>query len=113
MPLDSGTIYCLFVHLLKERNSGARDLLSPDRGRRSMGTDVPAVDGAGNLCSASILIATGMVRRSPSTRRGNVGGMSVEEGYVDQLGRAVTKHTVYDRQGRVVHGPHFRPGGFR
>jgi hypothetical protein len=25
----------------------------------------------------------------------------------------VTKHTVYDSDGHIIHGPHFRPGGFK
>jgi hypothetical protein len=72
-----------------------------------------AVDGAGVPCHEENLTATGAVRRSPSTRKGNTGGVSVQELFMDGLGRAVTKHTVYDFRGRVVHGPHFRPGGFR
>lgn len=72
-----------------------------------------AVDGAGKPCPEHMLTATGVSRRTPSTRKGNIGGVSVQEGYIDQLGRAVTKHTVYDGRGRVIHGPHFRPGGFR
>jgi hypothetical protein len=73
----------------------------------------PAVDGAGMPCEASALTATGEMLQTPSTRKGNAGGMSVQEGYTDRLGRSVTRHTVYDARGRVIHGPHFRPGGFR
>ena len=45
--------------------------------------------------------------------QGNGGGISVQEGYLDHVGRAVTKHTVYDSDGHIIHGPHFRPGGFK
>ena len=71
------------------------------------------IDGGGNQCRDEDLIATGEVLHTPSTRKGNQGGQSVQEGFVDREGRAVTRHTVYDALGRVVHGPHFRPGGFR
>ena len=72
-----------------------------------------AVDGTGTPCSPYDLVATGDTRRSRSTRKGNRDGWSVEEGYLDECGRAVTKHTVYDCNGRIIHGPHFRPGGFK
>jgi hypothetical protein len=72
-----------------------------------------AVDGNGTPCSPHDLVATGETRRSRSTRKGNRDGWSVEEGYTDECGRAVTKHTVYDCNGRIIHGPHFRPGGFK
>ena len=72
-----------------------------------------AVDGNGTPCSPHDLVATGETRRSQSTRKGNRDGWSVEEGYLDECGRAVTKHTVYDCNGRIIHGPHFRPGGFK
>ena len=71
------------------------------------------IDGGGNPCRGEDLIATGEVLRTPSTRKGNRGGQSVQEGFVDRAGRAVTRHTIYDVFGRIVHGPHFRPGGFR
>jgi hypothetical protein len=71
------------------------------------------VDGAGNQCQASDLMPTGKVRESLSTRKGNEGGISVQEEFVDLFGRAVTRHTVYNRKGVVIHGPHFRPGGFK
>ena len=32
---------------------------------------------------------------------------------IDSQGRPVTKHTVYGPKGNVVHGPHYRPGGFK
>ena len=72
-----------------------------------------AVDGSGEPCDERDLIATGDVQKAPSTRRGNVGGMSVQELYRDSAGRDVIRHIVYDSEGRVVHGPHFRPGGFK
>jgi hypothetical protein len=72
-----------------------------------------AVDGTGTPCSPYDLVATGETRCSRSTRKGNRDSWSVEEGYLDECGRAVTKHTVYDCNGRVIHGPHFRPGGFK
>jgi hypothetical protein len=73
---------------------------------------VMCVDGAGKSCREDDLVATGETRRTRSTRKGNAGGVSVQEGFLDREGRAVTRHTVYDRDGRIVHGPHFRPGGF-
>jgi len=72
-----------------------------------------AVDGEGQLCDVSAIRPTGDIRRAPSTKKGNAGGVSVQEGYLDRVGRAVTRHTVYDSEGRIIHGPHFRPGGFK
>ena len=71
------------------------------------------VDGAGYPCDEKTLTPTGEIQRSPSTRKGNDGGTSIQELFLDQSGRAVTRHTVYDKQGRIIHGPHFRPGGFK
>lgn len=71
------------------------------------------VDGEGNACSEHDLEPTGLFRKSPSTRKGNEGGMSLQEGFLDRHKRAVTRHTVYDALGRIIHGPHFRPGGFK
>jgi hypothetical protein len=71
-----------------------------------------AVDGLGRRCLASDLTATGERLAVLSSRKGNAGGQSVQEGFVDREGRPVTRHTVYDSDGRVVHGPHFRPGRF-
>jgi hypothetical protein len=72
-----------------------------------------AVDGEGLPCESGSLQPTGDIRRTASTKKGNVGGISVQEGYLDRAGRAVTKHTVYDSAGHIIHGPHFRPGGFK
>lgn len=72
-----------------------------------------AVDGAGRPCKLAAIQPTGDIRRTVSTRKGNLGGESVQEAYRDSAGRAVTKHTVYDAKGRIIHGPHFRPGGFK
>jgi hypothetical protein len=72
-----------------------------------------AVDGEGRPCESGALRPTGEIRQAASTKKGNVGGISVQEGYLDCNGRAVTKHTVYDSGGHIVHGPHFRPGGFK
>jgi hypothetical protein len=72
-----------------------------------------AVDGEGFPCESHTLQPTGDVRQAASTKRGNAGGISVQEGYLDHAGRAVTKHTVYDSAGHIIHGPHFRPGGFK
>ena len=72
-----------------------------------------AVDGEGHGCESSALRPTGEIRRTASSKKGNVGGISVQEGYLDHVGRAVTKHTVYDSDGHIIHGPHFRPGGFK
>ena len=47
-----------------------------------------------------------------SSRKGNTGGLSVQEGFVDRDGRPVTRHTEYDSLGTIMHGPHFRPGRF-
>ena len=71
-----------------------------------------AVNGLGEACPAQDLRPTGKTLEVASTRKGNVGGVSLQEGFVDRAGRAVTRHTVYDANGRIVHGPHFRPGGF-
>lgn len=71
-----------------------------------------AVDGLGRRCLASDLSATGERLVVPSSRKGNAGGLSVQEGFVDRDGRPVTLHTVYDFRGVVIHGPHFRPGRF-
>jgi hypothetical protein len=78
-----------------------------------MARTLTAVDGAGLPCPETDLTATGSTLSTRSTRKGNSRGTSVQESYVDRYGRAVTKHTVYDRDGRIIHGPHFRPGGFR
>jgi hypothetical protein len=72
-----------------------------------------AVDGEGQLCDVSAIRPTGDIRRAPSTKKGNAGGVSVQEAYLDRAGRAVTRHTVYDSLGRIIHGPHFRAGGFK
>jgi hypothetical protein len=56
---------------------------------------------------ASDLSATGERLVVPSSRKGNTGGLSVQEGFVDREGRPVTRHTVYDSFGTIVHGPHF------
>ena len=72
-----------------------------------------AVDGEGLPCEPNTLQPTGDVRQAASTKKGNAGGISVQEGYIDHVGRAVTKHTVYDSDGHIIHGPHFRPGGFK
>ncbi len=72
-----------------------------------------AVDGEGLPCESSCLQPTGDIRRTASSKKGNAGGISVQEGYLDNAGRAVTKHTVYDSEGHIIHGPHFRPGGFK
>ena len=71
------------------------------------------LDANGNPCEEKDLSPTGKVRRSRSTRKGNSGGVSVQEEFTDRTGRAVTKHTVYDSNGRIIHCPHFRPGGFK
>ena len=72
-----------------------------------------AVDGEGRPCESGALRSTGEIRQAASTKKGNDGGISVQEGYLDCDGRAVTRHTVYDSLGRIIHGPHFRPGGFK
>jgi RHS repeat-associated protein len=77
----------------------------------SEGTANDAVDGEGKGCPAGELTPTGEVVAQPSTRKGNKGGMNVQEGYVDSQGRPVTRQTVYGPTGKVVHGPHYRPGG--
>jgi hypothetical protein len=71
-----------------------------------------AVDGLGRRCLASDLVATGDRFVAASTRKGNAGGQSVQEGFIDRDGRPVTRHTVYDSSSRIIHGPHFRPGRF-
>jgi len=71
------------------------------------------IDGAGYPCDEQTLTPTGEIQRSPSTRKGNDGGISIQELFLDRSGRAVTRHTVYDNQGCIIHGPHFRPGGFK
>jgi hypothetical protein len=77
------------------------------------GSSNDAVDGEGCPCHAAELQPTGEIRRAASTKRGNAGGISLQEGYLDSAGRAVTRHTVYDASGQIIHGPHFRPGGFK
>ncbi len=72
-----------------------------------------AVYGAGEACPAGELAPTGEIKEEPSTQKGNKGGKSIQEGYVDSQGRPVTKHTVVDKNGKVVHGPHYRPGPFK
>ncbi|MFZ1082846.1 MAG: RHS repeat-associated core domain-containing protein [Candidatus Kryptoniota bacterium] len=72
-----------------------------------------AVNGAGEPCPESELTPTGQTQSEPSTKKGNKGGTSIQEGYVDEEGRAVTKHTVVDENGKIIHGPHYRPGPFK
>jgi len=72
-----------------------------------------AVDGGGQSCPASDLEPTGAKNSQPSTKRGNKGGTSVQEGFVDKQGRPVTRHTIYGPGGNVVEPPHYRPGGFK
>ena len=72
-----------------------------------------AVDGGGKACPAGNLTPTGQTDTKPSTKKGNKGGASVQEGYVDSQGRPVTKHSIYGPKGNVVSPPHFRPGGFK
>lgn len=71
-----------------------------------------AVNGLVEACPPEDLRPTGKTLKVPSTRKGNAGGVSLQEGFVDGAGRAVTRHTVSDADGQIVHGPHFRPGGF-
>ena len=80
---------------------------------RSRNSTKFAVDGEGFPCESNTLQPTGDVRQAASTKKGNAGGVSVQEAYLDRVGRAVTKHTVYDSDGHIIHGPHFRPGGFK
>jgi RHS repeat-associated protein len=75
--------------------------------------DEQAVDGAGDPCPAKELTPTGETREEPATKRGARGGSNVEEGYTDSQGRPVTRQTVYGPNGEIVHGPHYRPGGFK
>jgi RHS repeat-associated protein len=70
-----------------------------------------AVDGGGKSCPAGELTPTGETVLRPSTRKGNKGGTNVQEGYIDSQGRPVTRQTVYGPNGKIVHGPHYRPGG--
>jgi hypothetical protein len=63
------------------------------------------LDGSGTGATGERLVV-------PSTRKGNAGGFSVQEGFMDRDGRPVTRHTVYDSEGTVLHGPYFRPGRF-
>jgi uncharacterized protein RhaS with RHS repeats len=73
-----------------------------------------AVDGEGKACPAGELKPTGETREEPAKgRKARDGGKAVEEGFVDSAGRPVTRQTVYDKHGRPVHGPHYRPGGFK
>lgn len=72
-----------------------------------------ACNGIGEGCSGDALTPTGESKSEPSTRKGSRGGTSVQEGYTDAEGRPVTKHTIYDSGGKIVHGPHYRPGGFK
>jgi hypothetical protein len=72
-----------------------------------------AVDGGGNSCPVSDLTPTGEKDVRPSSKKGNKGGSSVQEGYKDPQGRDVTKHTIYGPSGNIVSPPHFRPGGFK
>jgi RHS repeat-associated protein len=73
-----------------------------------------AVDGGGKACPAGELKPTGETREEPATgRKARDGGKAVEEGFVDSAGRPVTRQTVYDKGGKPVHGPHYRPGGFK
>jgi RHS repeat-associated protein len=72
-----------------------------------------AVDGKGKACPASDLAPTGETREEPATGRKGKGGKAVEEGFVDSAGRPVTRQTVYDKNGKPIHGPHYRPGEFK
>lgn len=72
-----------------------------------------AVDGGGKSCPAGSLTPTGQTKVEDSTKKGNKGGKSVQEGYKDSQGRPVTKHTIYGPNGNIVSPPHFRPGGFK
>ena len=69
-----------------------------------------AVDGEGNTIPESELTPTGETKTEPSTKKGNKEGESVQEGFKDKQGRDVTKHTVKDKNGNTIHGPHYRPG---
>jgi len=55
--------------------------------------------GKDSLATQPSLQPTGEIRRATSTKRGNAGGISLQEGYLDSAGRAVTRHTVYDASG--------------
>ena len=57
------------------------------------------------------LTPTGEVEIEPSTQRGNRGGESIQEVFIDENGNLWTRHTVVDKNGRPVEKPHYRPGG--
>ena len=77
------------------------------------GTVCPtAVNGAGKPVSPDELKPTGETKTEPSTKKGNKAGTSSQEGYKDSEGRDVTKHTVTDSKGNVIH-QHYRPGPFK
>ena len=75
--------------------------------------EATAVNGEGKSCPVTDLTPTGGKKIEPSTKKGNKKGKSVQVGYIDPQGRPVTEHTVYDPNGNIIHGPHFRPGGFK
>ena len=59
------------------------------------------------------LTRTGEEKAGPSTRSGNRGGTSLQEEFIDKEGNPITKHTVFDKNGKPIHGPHYRPGPFK
>ena len=106
---------CYFMPACREYiEDRVRDLLGPlfAAGEPELG-ESGEVDGDGNRCREGELTQTGEVKTEPSTRKGNKGGINVQEGYKDSQGRDVTRQTVYDRNGKIVHGPHYRPKGFK
>jgi RHS repeat-associated protein len=65
----------------------------------------------GNKFPPTDVTPTGDVDVEPSTKKGNKGGSSIQETFIDENGDPWTRHTVVDSNGKLVEAPHFRPGG--
>jgi hypothetical protein len=59
------------------------------------------------------LAPTGQSKDETATGKRYKGGTSRQEGYKDKDGKDVTKHTILGPDGKVIHGPHYRPGCFK
>jgi hypothetical protein len=103
---------------LKDRVDSGKSPAQGSEGQSSQGdgeseadgdSEPQAIDGEGTPIDSNELIATGKVQSEPSTRRGNRGGTVEETEYTDSQGRLVTRQTIYNSNGKVIHD-HYRPG---